>query len=315
MTPLHARSDYGLEADAVVRVSELAANGVASATTYRRCRPGGPWQRLLPGVVLLRNGPVSTRQRMVAALLYAGPRALVTGIEACRGHGLRSATQDGAVHVLVPIERKVHTSEYVVIERTERMPAAEVQRGIAVAPVHRAALDACRRMADLDSCRELLTEVVQRRKASLKRLAEELDAGSSRGSALPRRVLAEMRPGAHSVAEIHASRLWARAGIGPASWNGRLFTRDGEFIASPDAWSEDAKFAWEVDSVTHHGDLAGFRRTLARNARYTAAGVLVLQTLPERLRSEPSAVIAELRATYAAAATRPQPPVAFRPAD
>lgn len=313
MTQMRARFDDSLDADAIVRVSDLVANGVASATTYRRCRPGGPWQRLLPGVVLLRNGPVSTHQRMVAALLYAGPQALVTGIEACRHHGLRGIAPNGSVHLLVPIERKVHSSGFVVIERTERLPQAELQRGLAFAPAHRAALDACRRMSDLDSCRELLTEVVQRRKAPLQRLAEELDAGSSRGSALPRRVLAEMRPGVHSVAEIKASQLWARARIGPAAWNGRLFTPDGEFIASPDAWSEEAGFAWEIDSVTHHGDSAGFRRTLARNARYAAAGVLVLPTLPQRLGTEPSAVIAELRATYAAASARPRPLVVFRP--
>lgn len=289
----------------------LQALGVAGKTAYRRCSPYGPWRRLLPGVVALHDGPTTHRERVAAALLYAGPHAVVTGAEACRRYGLREI-QPSAVHVLVPIGRKVHSREFVLVERTKRLPEAVAGEGVPLAPVTRALIDASRRLSSLDGCRAILAEAVQRGLTTPDELSLELALSSSRGSAIPRAVIAELASGAHSVAEIGAERLWKRAGLPTATWNGKLYTADGEYIATPDAWSDDVGFAWEIDSVTHHGRTDGFARTIARNARYTAAGVHFLQTLPSRIKAEPDAVIRELRAAYAAAAARPRPTVLFR---
>ncbi|NYV75678.1 hypothetical protein HW445_15365, partial [Streptomyces sp. UH6] len=40
----------------LVTAAELRAHGVTPAQAGERCRPGGSWQRLLPGVYLLRQG-------------------------------------------------------------------------------------------------------------------------------------------------------------------------------------------------------------------------------------------------------------------
>lgn len=296
----------------VIRVMTLESLGVPSTTAYARCRPGGEWRRLLPGVLALHNGPVSRLQQVSAALVYAGDHAMITGAEACRRHGLSSVADSGdAVHVLVPAARKLHSAGFVLVERTERLPAPTVRSGIPLAPPPRCVLDTCRRMSAMDPCRALLSEVLQRRMTSHRSLSEELAAGSTRGSAIPRKVLAELSSGAHSVAELRAQRLWQRAGIPPAAWNGRLYGPDGGYIASPDAWRDDVGFAWEIDSVAHHSDHAGFAATLARNARYAAAGVVVLQTLPSRLQTDAQSVIRELRAAYRAAQDRPRPAVRF----
>ena len=61
----------------------------AGPTVARRCQDGGPWRRLLPGIVLLGSGPATRQQEITAALMYGGPEALVTGLEACRRHGVR----------------------------------------------------------------------------------------------------------------------------------------------------------------------------------------------------------------------------------
>ncbi len=93
-------------------------------------------------------------------------------------------------------------------------------------------------------------------------------------------------------------------------WNKKLYTTSGEYIAKPDGWFDDVGLAWEVDSLSFHlKAVDGFDRTLARNGRYAAAGVLVLQTLPSRLRTEPDKVIEELLAAHAAAAARVRPDV------
>ncbi len=53
--------------------------GLPPSTLDRYIAPGGRWQRLLPGVYLALTGAATQDQREMAALLYAGPRSLITG--------------------------------------------------------------------------------------------------------------------------------------------------------------------------------------------------------------------------------------------
>ncbi|MFC4085328.1 hypothetical protein [Amycolatopsis samaneae] len=197
----------------------------------------------------------------------------------------------------------------MLIERTRRMPRPISRAGVPVAPAARAVLDTVRRMTELRPARALLSECVQRGFASVSALSAELEEGSSRGSAIPRKILAELMSGAESIAEIDAERLWRRSELPVPLWNPRLLDRNGVFVAKPDAWFDEVGLAWEIDSLAFHLGPEGYAKTLARNGRYAAAGIVVLQTLPTRLRAEPDAVVAELRAAYRAAATRPRPVV------
>jgi hypothetical protein len=56
----------------VLTTRALREHGVSAATANERCRPGGPWQLLLPGVYLLHSGMPTSDERLHAALLYAG---------------------------------------------------------------------------------------------------------------------------------------------------------------------------------------------------------------------------------------------------
>jgi hypothetical protein len=293
-----------------IRVAALVKLGMNPRTAYRRCVPGGPWQRPLPGVVLLGSSPPTRQQLVAAALLYAGPDAVVTGLESCRRHGLRNAPPDPQVHVLVPHRHKVGSSDYVVVERTTRLPAAVTVEDVPLAPLPKSVLDACRRLREHDPVRALIAEAVQRRRLTPNRLAHELETGSQRGTAVPREVLRDVLDGARSVAEIDAMRVWERTGLPRPVWNVPLRTVEGEHIATPDAWFE-VGLAWEIDSYEYHYQREDYARTVARNARYAACGVTVLQTLPVRLRSEPDKVAAELAAAHTAAARGPAPEVAM----
>ncbi|MFI0939051.1 hypothetical protein [Streptomyces sp. NPDC021020] len=65
--------DLRLPADEpVMTLRRLRAHGVPASVVAERCRPGGPWRQLLPQVYLLRPGAPGTRERLRAALLYAG---------------------------------------------------------------------------------------------------------------------------------------------------------------------------------------------------------------------------------------------------
>ncbi|MFC4493329.1 hypothetical protein ACFPA8_04170 [Streptomyces ovatisporus] len=74
-TPLSPRPLSHLTEAAQRRVMTLRAlreHGVSAAVVNERCRPGGPWQLLLPGVCLLHPGPPTSDERLHAVLLYAG---------------------------------------------------------------------------------------------------------------------------------------------------------------------------------------------------------------------------------------------------
>jgi hypothetical protein len=305
--PLELRRHSRHEA---IRVATLETLGFSPRKTYRRCLPGGPWQRPLPGIVLLHNTTPTRRQLVEAALLYVGPEATITGLEACRRHGLRALPEDSDVHVLVPHARKVKSCDFVTVERTTRFPAPVVRDGVPLAPTSRAVLDACRRLRAFDSVRALIADAVQRGRTSPEMLARELSLGSRRGTAVPREVLKDITAGARSVAEIDAMRVWRRTGLPAPKWNVDVLDTDGRFLARPDGWWDDVALAWEIDSYEYHFNRAGYERTLRRNVRYAAAGVVVVQTLPNRLRVEPDVVAAELAAGYRAATARPRPAVA-----
>lgn len=294
----------------VIRAAVLEHEfGMTRRTIYRRCLPGGPWRRLLPGIVLLNAAEPTDRQRIEAALLRGGPHARVTGLWAARLHGLQRHPRPTTVHLLVPAKRELTSCGFVIVERTTRLPRAVLRDGIPVAAAHRAVLDAARRMRDFDAIRAMLADAVQRGRCTPQALADELAEGSQRGSALPRRALTELLGGAHSVPEGDVYWLWQRAGLPPACRNVPIYDAQGRYIGTPDVWSDDVALAGEVDSKEAHFGVDGYARTLARNNRYAAAGVVVVQLLPSRIRNEPEAVIGDLQRAYAAAARRPRPAV------
>jgi hypothetical protein len=299
--------------DGVIAARRLVQLGVPEPTIYRRCRSGGPWQLLLPAVVLLSNGTPTRDQLVRGALTYAGADALVTGLEACRRHGIRRGPPVGdTVHLLVPHDRRPRSTRYVVVERTERLPEAAVRLGVPLAPAGRALADAARRLSAPDEVTELLADGVQRGLCTVGELACEIDAAQRRGTAVPRRVLKGIGSGVRSAAEADAQRLWGRSGLPEPWWNAPVHDRGGRLLGVADAWFDEVALAWEINSVEWHLKPEDYAREQERTARFVASGVLVLPTQPRRLRREPRAVVDELRDAYEQARARRRPEVRAR---
>jgi hypothetical protein len=109
----------------VGRVDDLVRLGLGRSTIAHRCCTGGPWRRMLPRVVKLNNGPSTRADWRRAALLHAGHRAVLTGLDALERHGIeRMPRPSGPVHVLVPSKRRRSGSGRLIVERTERLPSA-----------------------------------------------------------------------------------------------------------------------------------------------------------------------------------------------
>ncbi|QWF81714.1 hypothetical protein HUW46_05147 [Amycolatopsis sp. CA-230715] len=247
---------------------------------------------------------------MIAALLYAGPSAMVTGVEACLRQGIRPRVlpQLNYVHVLVPHEHKIKSSEFVVTERTRRLPVPVLQGSLALAPLPRATVDAVRRITNPETAGQLLSEVVQQGHCSAEELGWELENGGQRGTAVPRKALSEWGS-LRSVAESRAKKIADGLSPPPSHWNVPVHDEYGNYIGCPDAWWDDVGLAWEIDSAEFHFSLSGYSRTIDRNTRYAKAGISCVQTLPSHLTKKPDAVRAALVSAYRSAADRPRPRV------
>lgn len=305
---LLSNSKYG-----VVRAVTLEGLGVPQMTTYRQCLPGGRWRHLLPGIVLLDRAEPTRRQRIEAALMHVHHHGLITGYHAARSYGLRKAVDPGFVHVLVPHDHKPTSARFATVERTRFFPKAVMRDGIPLAPPARAVLDGLRRIRELDPVRALLIEAVQSGVCGLDELHDELESGSQRGTAVPRRVLAELDLDIRSVAEADALAIWQRTSLPPAQRNVTIVDADGQYVGMPDTWCDQLGLAWEIDSYEFHFGKADYAKTLRRNSRYTAAGITLVQTLPRRLRTEADLVVEELRAAAAVARRNPRPQVVIKP--
>jgi hypothetical protein len=184
---------------------------------------------------------------------------------------------------------------------------------IGYAPVPRAVADAVRWTGEDREARAIVAEAVQQGYCPLPLLAEELDAGPVRGSARLRRMLAEVTGGIRSVAEGDFLELIRRARLPVPVLNPRLYAGD-TFIAAPDCWWPDTGVAAEVDSREWHLAPGDWERTLARHARMSSYGIIVMHFTPAQIRREPNAVAGMLGAALTAARDRPLLAVTARPA-
>jgi hypothetical protein len=294
--------------DVVARSQALECGMTPSAITHR-LRPDGPWHLMLPGVYLTVSGTATADQRDVAALLYAGPRSVITGPVAVRRHNLRCAGLN-VLDVLVPVDTRRKSTGYVQIQRTTRMPGDLYSTGpVRFTALARAVADAARAMTRFSDVQALVCEAVQRGRCTLEELVQELDQGPSAGRRWYRMALAEVSEGIRSAAEADLKRLIDRSDLEKPVYNADLYTLDGIFLGRPDAWFGRAGVAGEVDSREYHIGARDYAETTMRHNRMEAAGIHMLHWLPSTIKAEPGRVIADLRDAIAAGHKCPPLPI------
>lgn len=276
-----------------------------------RLRPGGPWQRLLPGVYLTATGRPARVQLEVAALLYAGPLSLITGPSALAFHGVRGA-KSATINVLVPASRSVASRSFVAIHRTRRMPR-QWANDLAVRYVlpPRAIADTLRTLDRLSDARTVVASGVQQGLCTVRQLADELAERHSAGDALFRTVLAEVAAGIRSAPEAELRELITSSGLPEPLYNPDLYLNQ-KFLARPDAWWPQAAVAVEVDSKEWHLLPGDWQATLRRHRRMTAAGISVVHVTPSELRTDSLQLVEDIAAALARG--RPARDITTRPA-
>jgi very-short-patch-repair endonuclease len=297
----------------VIARGQAMACGMTNGALRHRIAPDGRWQRVLPGVYLAATGAPTAVQREIAALLYAGSGSVITGAAGLRHYGLRAPRTD-MITVLIPAGRAVRSVSFVQVWRTTRIPPVFLEDGpVRVALPPRAVADAARSLTGLREVRAVIADAVQKSKCPVFSLAEELDSGPKSGSALPRRVLAEISEGIRSVAEAEFRDLIRRARLPRPLFNASIYA-GRSFIAIADAWWPDAGVAAEVDSREWHLSPADWEHTTRRHAAMTAHGILVLHFTPNQIHREAATVVADLRSALAAGRDRARLDLRTKPA-
>lgn len=292
----------------VAKATELVRLGITGEQIAARCGSGGPWRRLLSGIVLLAHGPPSRHQLVQAAVRYAEPDALVTGHDALQLHGVRSAIPGGPVHVLLPRTRRLRGNAQVRIERVTTLPEPRLRAGLPTVSVARAAVDAGRLSGVETAVRTLFGEVLGRGLTTLAELRAELSRCGDRGITVPRRVLRALADDERTAVHGRARTLVLRAGLPVPLWNAALCAGGGEPLGVVGGWWDNVGLAWIIDH-----DAADYGASVRQAARLTATGITVVHTIPARLSAEPAAVADELRAAYQHAGARPLPPITGAP--
>jgi len=297
------------ENEGVITRAQAAGCGLSPGEIRHRIRPGGPWQRLLPGVYLVVTGTPTQRQREIAALRRAGPGSVLTSITALEHHGVRTPGSTD-VTVLVPAAQRRRSEGFARIWPTTRMPEFVFTDGaIRFAEPARAVADAARELRSFREVRAVAADAVQRRRCRIDQLADELRHAPVRQSAWLRRTLAEVADGVRSAAEGDLSSLIRAAGLPPPMFNARLYIGP-DFLAMPDAWWPDAGVAAEVESREWHLSPEDWERTMSRSRRMGAKGILLVQVSPHQIKTEAEKIVADI--WDALEAGRARPPLAIR---
>ena len=304
-----ARKRLLREQESVISRDEAFRCGMTPSQLRHRLRPGGPWQRLLPGVYLTVTGTPTREQTEVAALRYAGPGSAITGLAALRRHGIR-APESRFITVLIPGERVRQSRGFVRVWPSTRMPEFVFTDGaVRFVDAARAVADAARELGSFRDVRAVTADAVQRRRCRIDQLADELRHAPVRQSAWLRRTLAEVADGIRSAAEGDLRSLIRAAGLPPPMFNARLYIGP-DLLAVPDAWWPDAGVAVEVESREWHLSPEDWNRTMSRSRRMGAKGILLVQASPQQFGTEAERIVADI--WDALEAGRARPPLAIR---
>ena len=280
----------------LVTRQQALASGMTPAALRHAIGPRGRWQRVMRGVYATFTGELTPRQRLQAALLHAGADAVLSGVDACRAHGLVYVPGDAPITVLVPNERQPAGVRGMSIVRVRRMPRVRYRSGLPVADPARAVLDACLAMGSLRDVRALVCEAVQRGVTTPALLADEAAHATRPGTQLFRRAVADTQVGCRSAPECELNDIMATSTVLPQPM--RNVALPGVHGIVPDFWWLRARLVVEVDSREFHQFGTAPEATQRRHARLAAAGWVVLPVSPRRLREDPQGVLREIEGAY-----------------
>ncbi|MER7191738.1 hypothetical protein [Streptomyces flaveolus] len=311
-TPLSPRPLHHLAVGRrrLMTAAQLRAHGVSAAEATEQCRPGGPWQQLLPNVVLLHPGPPTSDERLHAVLLYAArerptagvpvqpgaegapdpayAEAVITGLAALTLHGFCGAPplpSLDAIDVLVPRMRRLRSTGCARIVRTAALPAPVQVTGVPVAPVARALADAVAGLTDAGVVRRLLTEAVRGGHCEPAAVVRELNRARLLGRPHVVDAVDSLVAEGRAIAEQRLYRMVREHGLPDPVWNVDLRLPGGPHLGGLDAYWPEQAVALELDTRAHRQEDDALWSEYARKREHLERlGITVVHVTPRKLR-------------------------------
>lgn len=277
----------------------LEAGWTTSTMRQSRARR---WQEPMPRVVAPHRGPLEATTRVVAAGLWAGEKAVLTGGVALSRAGLKVARLPTATFVIPETGRARQHRSARCIRSSRPVTVAGAVGVVRFTIAARALADAAQYEAHAASDLEhLAISVLQRGLASPEELEKELWLRPRQHVAPVWRGLAAFVDGAWSRPEaVLREVVEGDGGFPPLLTNCALETLAGEPIGTPDGYFEDAGVAVQVHSRTYHQGVDDqgkdlWAGTVERDSDFVAKGVRVIGVAPWTLYARPRRFLTRLR--------------------
>ncbi|AQS69581.1 hypothetical protein [Streptomyces pactum] len=337
--PLHHLADGRRR---LMTVAQLRTHGVSAAETNEQCRPGGPWQQLLPNVVLLHPGPPTSEERLHAVLLYAAREraaganggasggltvsvpvqpggeetptpaygeAMITGLAALTLHGFCAAPplpSLDVIDVLVPRLRRLRTTGCARVVRTTALPTATQVTGLPVAPVARALADAVAELTDAGAVHRLLTEAVRGGHCEPAAVVRELNRARLLSRPHVVDAVDSLVAEGRALAEQRLYRMVREHGLPEPVWNVDLRLPGGPHLGGVDAYWPEQSVVLELDTRAHRQqeDDTVWAQYARKREHLERLGITVVHLTPRKLRDCPEHQAAVVRTALMAAGDR-----------
>lgn len=242
-----------------------------SAQMIKRRVERGRWQQLYWGVYAVFTGPPPRQTWLWAAVLRAGPGAVLSHLTAAELHGLLDAPAE-AVFVTVPSTRRIRTPGIVVRISGRVAEARQPGRVPPRTTVEETVVDLVQLAYTFDDACGWITRACGRRLTTEEKLRAALAARRKmRWRNELDDVLAAARDGIHSVLEYRYLRDVEQAHGLPRSKHQVRVVIDGK-VAYRDIYYDQYQLATELDGRLAHQDDERWRDSL-RDNKASARGI------------------------------------------
>lgn len=258
----------------------------------------GLWTQVAPTVIATFSGRLDRDQRCWAAVLHAGPRAVLAGATALEVHGLRRWERD-EIHVAVPYGAAPAAQiEGVRVVRTRRPFEAwtTTRHLIPTLRLQPAALTFASSQRSERARTGVLAAVVQQQLTTPEALNDWLPRlAPLRGSQEMTRLLADIADGAQSTAEIDVMRMCDTFSLARPVRQTRRRDSSGRTRFTDCEWRlpDGRVVILEVDGAFHM-DATQWEDDIVRRRGLSDPGRIIVDCTARELRDCPDQVAADL---------------------
>lgn len=273
-------------------------------------------QQVFPRVFVSHRGPLDAQDRTIAAYLWAGEGAVLTGRVALERHGLDVPSLGTCLFLVPSTHRSRRVAGVTTVRTTRPVPIAAFRDCVPMTDVARALCDAAAHQQLIgNELRGATMSALQRRLTHPDRLRAELDERPRNGLQSVHEALNDFSAGAWSLPEAALARLIKDdPSLPECLLNKQLRTPDKVLIGVPDGYFEDGGVAIQVHSKTFHSghDDEGKDRwsaTVERDGTMVEHEVIVVPITPTSIERRPQQVLARIRRVVMANRGRALPDV------